>query len=186
LIDGEVARAEDVISNLLSYGSNKEIAFLQIEIGDVIHDFVTGIFFHENVELSMEVEPNLPSILGDSSQLIRALQNLLVNAQDAMQDSGRNGGCLSVKAHRIDGTVEIVVADNGSGISPENLENIFEPLYTAKAQGTGLGLVICQEIINKHSGTISVDNEIGVGTTFRISISFAVKDESGSKIPISV
>ena len=159
---------------------------MQIEIGDVIHDFVTGIFFHENVELSMEVEPNLPSILGDSSQLIRALQNLLVNAQDAMQDSGRNGGCLSVKAHRIDGTVEIVVADNGSGISPENLENIFEPLYTAKAQGTGLGLVICQEIINKHSGTISIDNEIGVGTTFRISISFAVKDESGSKIPISV
>lgn len=93
---------------------------------------------------------------------------------------------MGVKSHRTDGTVEIVVADNGSGISPENFENIFEPLYTAKAQGTGLGLAICQEIINKHSGTISVDSEIGVGTTFRISISFAVKDESGSKIPISV
>ena len=91
-----------------------------------------------------------------------------------------------MKAHRTDVTVEIVVADNGSGISPENLENIFELLYTAKAQGTGLGLAICQEIINKHIGTISVDSEIGFGTTFRISISFAVKDESGSKIPISV
>ena len=54
-----------------------------------------------------------------------------------MQDRGLNGGCFSVKAHRTDGTVEIVVADNGSGIIPENLENIFEPLYTAKAQGTG-------------------------------------------------
>ena len=91
-----------------------------------------------------------------------------------------------MKAHRTDGTVEIVVTDNGSGISPENLENIFELLYTAKAQGTGLGLAICQEIINKHIGTISVDSEIGFGTTFRISISFAVKDESGFKITISV
>jgi signal transduction histidine kinase len=60
---------------------------------------------------------------------------------------------------------------------------VFVPVRSGERT---LGLAICQEIINKHSGTISVDNEIGVGTTFRISISFAVKDESGSKIPISV
>ena len=86
-----------------------------------------------------------------------------------------------MKAHRTDGTVEIVVVDNGSGISPENLENIFELLYTAKAQGTGLGLAICQEIMNKHIGTISVDSKIGFGTTFRISISFPSKTRAGLK-----
>ncbi|MBC8280931.1 MAG: GAF domain-containing protein [Chloroflexi bacterium] len=183
LIDGEIGRAEDVITNLLSYGSNREITSTEIQIEDVIRNSLAGFVLEEDVSLITDTKPGLPSILGDASQLIRVLQNLVLNAQDAIQDSEQAEGCISIKAQRKDGSLEIVVADNGSGISPENLDKIFDPLYTAKSHGTGLGLAICQEIINKHNGTISVESEDGVGTSFRISIPFVANQANQTDQP---
>ena len=176
-IEGEVDRAEDVISNLLSYGSNREITFSEIQIDDIISDAIAGFVVHETVNLSTETEPNLPSILGDASQLRRLLQNLMINAQDAVQGREQVEGCISIKAGSRDKSLEIVIADNGGGIKQEDLDNIFEPLYTAKSHGTGLGLAICQEIVNRHNGTISVESEIDEGTTFRICIPFTRNED---------
>ena len=73
--------------------------------------------------------------------------------------------------------VEIVISDTGSGIAPENIEKILDPLYSGKLSGTGLGLAICHEIISKHYGSISVESELGTGTSFTIRLPFAVQDD---------
>ena len=77
---------------------------------------------------------------------------------------------MSITAQETQGLVEIVITDTGSGITSENIDRIFEPLYSDKPHGTGLGLAICREIIDKHGGEISVESEIGTGTSFRIQI----------------
>ena len=182
LMSGEIARANDVISNLLSFGSNREIAFSQIEIGDVIDDSMASFVLHENIDLSITIESKLPPVLGEASHLIRALQNLVANAQDAME----NGGRLRIDACGIKGSVEIVISDTGSGIDPKNIDRIFDPLYSEKFNGTGLGLAICQEIINKHNGSISVESKVGTGTSFTIRIPFAVQDGRESEKPALV
>ena len=124
----------------------------------------------------MSIEPDLPPVLGDSSHLIRTLQNLVANAEDAME----KGGHLNISARAAEGSVEIVVSDTGGGIAPENMERIFEPLYSEKLNGTGLGLAICHEIISKHYGSITVESEVGAGTCFTVRIPFAIKDDSSS------
>jgi signal transduction histidine kinase len=177
LIDGDVARAEDVISSLLSFGNDKGIALSETNIGDVINHAVSSFVLNEGIDLSVTIEPGLPLVMGDDSHLIRTLQNLVANAQDAMENCGR----LSISAQAKDGSVELVVPDTGSGISPRNIEKIFDPLYSGKSSGTGLGLAICHEVISKHHGSISVESEIGVGTSFTICIPFAVQDHVETK-----
>jgi len=85
------------------------------------------------------------------------------------------GGRLCISANGTENSVEIIVSDTGSGIAPENIDKIFDPLYSSKLSGTGLGLAICHEIISKHHGSISVESEIGIGTTFTICLPFAVQ-----------
>lgn len=156
LIDDEVERAEGVISNLLSFASNGAMAFSQTDIGDVINDSMTRFVLRENIDLAITVEPDLPQVLGDASQLIRTFQNLVANAQDAME----NGGRLSIVAQKTDGSVEIVISDTGIGIDSENINRIFDPLYSGKPDGTGMALAICHEIITNHNGSISVRSQI--------------------------
>ena len=182
LIHGEVVRANSVISNLLSFGSDREIALSQIQIGDVISDSMSSFVLHDRIDLSMAIDPDLPPVLGDSSHLIRALQNLVANAQDAME----NGGRLCIAAIAREKSVEIVVSDTGIGIAAENIDRIFDPLYSGKSSGTGLGLAICHEIISKHFGSISVMSEVGIGTSFTICLPFAVQDGYELKTPARV
>ncbi len=164
-----MALANDVITNLLSYGSAKEPVFSEIQIGQVIQDATDGFALSENILVSLTIQSDLPPVLGDASQLTRVIRNLVANAQDAMQDGGR----LSIYAHRKEESTEVVISDTGSGIISENLDKIFEPLYTDKIHGTGLGLAVCQQIISQHNGSISVESEIGIGTSFKFLIPIA-------------
>lgn len=181
LIVDESIRANEVITNLLAVGSNSVPKFSEVQIGDIIQSSLSSFVLNEDIILSIAIDPDLPAIMGDSSQLIRAIQNLVANAQEAMEEGGR----LEIAAHRANGSVEIVVTDTGSGIQEENMEKIFEPLYSDKTYGTGLGLAICQEIISNHRGTISVISEVREGTSFTIQIPFAVRDNQdlGDRVP---
>ena len=105
----------------------------------------------------------------DPVQLQQALVNLAVNAHDAM----RNGGMLTITlqvAPADASSVELTVRDTGTGIAPDVLPHIFEPLYTTKASGTGLGLAVVQQIIAHHGGTLSVESFQRLGSTFRIRL----------------
>lgn len=110
-----------------------------------------------NLKLSTDIDPDLSSVMADSEQLQRVFLNLANNVQEAMHD----GGELTVYGTQRDGQVEISFTDTGSGIADEYMDKLLRPLFTTKSGGTGLGLAVCQEITNKHGGTLDVTNNAG-------------------------
>jgi two-component system nitrogen regulation sensor histidine kinase NtrY len=118
------------------------------------------------IKCTLEVSPDPLFIDADPELLHRALSNLVLNALDAMPD----GGTLTVSARSREGKVEILVADTGEGLTPEECERLFTPYYTTKQHGTGLGLAIVQSVVADHKGAISVESHAGGGATFVITL----------------
>ena len=118
------------------------------------------------ISVKLDLAPDLPTIDADPALLSRALQNLVLNAIDAMPQ----GGTLTLRSAPRDHGVRIEIADTGIGLTPEERERIFTPYYTSKQHGTGLGLAIVQSVVSDHHGRITVASEPGRGTTFRIDL----------------
>jgi len=108
----------------------------------------------------------LPRILGDRTQLQQAFYNVVRNAVQAM----RSGGILRVQTAADDAQISISFTDTGPGIPADRIGRIFEPYYTTKETGSGLGLMIVQRIVREHGGAIEVESHAGRGTTFRIKL----------------
>ncbi|MFQ6056618.1 MAG: sensor histidine kinase, partial [Methanosarcinales archaeon] len=113
-----------------------------------------------------DLDENIPLIRVDENQLQQVFLNLINNALDAMPDCG----ILEIITQLKNNIVEIKFSDNGVGISENNLKKIFEPLFTTKAKGFGLGLTICKTLLEGHGGTIEVESEVDKGTTFIIKL----------------
>jgi signal transduction histidine kinase len=125
------------------------------------------------VELTLEIAPGLPSVQGDRVQLQQVLLNLLLNAMDAVSGNPLVRRLVSMGARLVGERVEVNVSDNGHGISAENLRRVFEPFFTSKPNGLGLGLPISRGIIEAHGGRLWVENNPTGGTTFRFSLPVA-------------
>jgi signal transduction histidine kinase len=111
-----------------------------------------------------ELASGLPPVLFDPAQLKQVLVNLIKNAMQAMPPQGT----LTVRSGATQEAVWMAVSDTGPGIPPEQLNRIFEPFYTTKNKGTGLGLLIVQRIIRDHGGRIELESTVGKGTTFKL------------------
>jgi signal transduction histidine kinase len=119
------------------------------------------------IETSMEQTPQLPSIMAHNGQLREVLLNLIQNAIDAMKGVSDRRRVLRIRTARHDNeAVSISVEDTGPGIGPEKRNRVFEPFFSTKAKGMGLGLAICKSIVERHHGQLSVSSEIGRGTRF--------------------
>jgi signal transduction histidine kinase len=119
----------------------------------------------DNIRLLTSLEPSLPLIMGDASTLQQVLLNLVTNAREAMGSGGEiriETGAAPERA----GWVRMAIADTGPGISAEELSKVFDPFYTTKRSGTGLGLSVSYGIIQDHHGTVDVQSIPGRGTTF--------------------
>ncbi len=114
----------------------------------------------------VHLDENLPAIQADSTLLHRAIENLVLNAMDAMPA----GGVLMLRTARHESGVHLEISDTGSGLTPEECQRLFTPYYTTKQHGTGLGLATVQSVVSDHSGRIWVESEAGVGTTFHIEL----------------
>ncbi len=108
----------------------------------------------------------MPLIQADATLLHRAIENLVLNAMDAMP----SGGVLMLRTMHKEDEVRLEVSDTGAGLTPEESERIFTPYYTSKQHGTGLGLAIVQAVVADHGGSIAVESETGVGTSFHIDL----------------
>ncbi len=129
----------------------------------------------------LHLDDALPVIQADSVLLQRAIENLILNAMDAMP----GGGMLSLTTSHREGMVRLEISDTGVGLTLEECQRLFTPYYTTKQHGTGLGLALVQSVISDHGGTISVESEAGVGTTFRIDLIASPSDHPAEPLAIA-
>jgi len=116
------------------------------------------------VSVYKNYSPDIRPVEADGELIERVVYNLLLNAAQASPA----GGVVTVKTRPLDGNIEISVIDRGSGIEPAQMENIFNPFFTTKPDGVGLGLAIVQKIVDEHGGRIAVESEPGRGSVFRV------------------
>ncbi|MBI4765537.1 MAG: two-component sensor histidine kinase [Deltaproteobacteria bacterium] len=182
-IDAQVQRCNLITHNLLRFsrrtGSRIEMVNLNAFLKEVIQ-LMEGKAKGRGVQFNTGLEKDLEPIRSDPSQLQQVFLNLIVNAIDAHE--GKPYGTISISTHSNleKQGVEIIVADTGSGIPPENLEKIFDPFFTTKpvGKGTGLGLSISYSIIKQLGGDLSVQSEAGKGAQFNLFLPFNRAEDS--------
>ncbi len=138
----------------------------EIDLAKLIGRIVEETNLPENVRLEVHVGVGLERVSLDAGLVRRVLDNLVSNAAEAMPE----GGTLTVRARRSDQGTLIEVEDTGTGIPEEAISHIFEPLYTTKTKGLGLGLAFVKRIVEAHGGTLTFVTKEGVGTKFLISL----------------
>ncbi len=166
-------RSKEIIRGLLDFSRQRKPDKTLCNINNLIKESLT--FFENqalmhNIQVTTQLYENLPSVVIDPSQVQRVFINMIVNAAEAMNGNGQLS--ISTKHDLERESIEITFSDTGTGISEENLEKIFDPFFTTKetGHGVGLGLAISYGIIKEHGGTISVESEVGKGTTFIVRL----------------
>jgi signal transduction histidine kinase len=126
----------------------------------------------------LELAPSLPPVKVDEGQLRAALLNLLRNSREAMMGGGRvTAGTRFVP----EGSVQVWIEDTGGGIPAEDLTRIFDPFYSTKEKGTGLGLAFTQQVVKEHGGTLRCESVIGRGTSFTVSLPVAEEEHEATQ-----
>lgn len=182
----EALRCGQIVKNLLTFARQKNIEVIQIDLKEMI-DTILVLTEHQLEKNGISYEVNLPqtafSARGDYAQIQQCLMNLIFNAIEAME----KGGKLTLSGGREnDQTIWLTVADTGYGIDPEDRARIFEPFYTTKKEGkgVGLGLSMVYGIIREHQGTVEVESESGKGSQFRLTLPSGldfIEDSEGEK-----
>jgi signal transduction histidine kinase len=166
----EIKRLESLVNNFLAYARPSDPTFESADLKQVVEEvarFLQADFRQSDVELALDLEPMLPHVELDPTQFKQALMNLLVNARQVM----RGGGRVTVATHMGPGGEAVVeVRDNGPGIPEEVRGRVFDLFYSNRGGGTGLGLPIAKQIVERHGGTIEVKSKKGEGTTFVIRL----------------
>ncbi|MFW0768268.1 two-component system sensor histidine kinase ZraS [Trabulsiella odontotermitis] len=177
----EADRLNRVVSELLELVRPPHLSLQAVDVNALIThslQLVSQDAKSRDIELQFHARPELRQIQADPDRLTQVLLNLYLNAIQAI---GRDG-TLSVEASESDGQrLKITVSDSGKGIAPEQLEAIFTPYFTTKADGTGLGLAVVQNIIEQHGGTVQVESTAGEGAVFTLFLPMnaSQKDRQG-------
>jgi signal transduction histidine kinase len=172
IIEQNVRLCRDLLTMWQSYGSVEAAPHRLISISEIVREVVRGVeeMAKENaVGLSCEVTDDPCTLMGESVQITRAIQNVIINA---IQASADKNGSVTVDCIRKDFYVDVRVSDTGHGIKPEQIGKIFDPYFTTKQSksGTGLGLYITKKVIEDHNGSIKVDSTPDVGTSITIRL----------------
>jgi signal transduction histidine kinase len=169
-IERQVGLADGVITALNDFARLPAPELLPVEIEPCLLDVLELTNLSAKVQVEWKSSTRGLAVLGDRSQLSIVFSNLIRNARDAMPE----GGVLSLGVEADGGMLAISFQDTGKGISPEHLPHIFEPLYSTKAKGIGLGLSISRDIVERHHGTLTVASKQQVGTTFTVRLPAAI------------
>lgn len=178
-IGSHVDRADKIIKHMRDFARQSDVTRTRVNINEPIKDVfkVMGqqLRVHQ-IEVQLDLNPNLPYIMADHNRLEQVFINLVTNAMYAMDDKGMRLGekkwrrLLRIESFPEDKNIVVRVSDTGKGIAEEVMDKIFEPFFTTRkvGQGTGLGMSISYRIISDYSGTIDVESEVDKGTTFTI------------------
>jgi C4-dicarboxylate-specific signal transduction histidine kinase len=173
-IVSENHRASEVIRRLRELYNRADMKLGAVNLNQLVHETL-GLLRTElqlrHVTVTTELDPNLPVTNGSVVQLQQVLMNLILNATDALNGVERERTLL-VRTESRAGEVRLSVADNGIGIRPDQLQRVFEPFWSTKSNGMGMGLAICQSIIAAHQGRITAMNNAEHGATFIVELPF--------------
>lgn len=175
-------RAGEVIRRLRAMLRKERTNHEKLQVNDVVRDVLrlgSNDLLNRNVDVIVDLSPDLPAINGDPVQLQQVLLNLVINACDAM-DGNRNNRQLTVRTRlTCDTSIEVSISDIGCGVPEADLERIFDPFVTTKADGMGLGLAVCRTIIQAHRGSLWATNNPAGGTTLHVLLTSDTKPGVG-------
>jgi PAS domain S-box-containing protein len=164
MIEQEVRKSEHIIDDLLSFTRILTADRELVSVTELVQCVLESHPAPPSMNVTLKLPPDLPKVYTDPHQMEQALGNLVINAYQASPDKGK----LVISARRQKGMLAIAVKDNGEGIPPENLPRLFEPLFTTRITGIGLGLSICQKLVEANCGRIEVISDPGKGSTFTL------------------
>ena len=180
IMEKEVGTCNKIITSLLDFARIKFPARQKVDVNDLLQTVLARVSIPGNVELVYELEEDLPAILVDPDQLELVFGNLVLNAIQAMTllpltNSGRKaktpkGGRLNIQSQVSSQWVAVSIGDTGTGISDENLAKVFEPFFSTKAKGIGLGLALTRDLVDLNKGSIEVQSQVGQGSTFTVRL----------------
>jgi signal transduction histidine kinase len=172
ILDREVGTCNRIVTELLDFGRVKSAARTPTSVTALARDALDRVGLPPTVALRLLLDKSLPAVLVDPQQAGQILVNLLTNAVQAMPD----GGTLAIETGRGEGGVFIAVEDTGTGIDPEHLPKIFQPLFTTKAKGIGLGLALAKDLAELNGAQIAVESQVGRGTRFELVLPEAPRE----------
>ena len=174
VLSNEISNSEMIINSLLGFANPKPPILQKVVINEILQTIFDKLIIPENIEVVKNFDENIPIIVGDPFQLAHTFRNIIVNAFQAML----KGGTLIINTNMTNSKyLTVSFEDTGIGIKKENMDKLFEPLFTTKAKGIGLGLSISKLMIKNHNGTIDITSEEGIGTTFKIELPIQRRSE---------
>ena len=174
MLQQQSRRAADIVQNLMYFSRPPAPGKAPVNLNELVQ---RTLHLHayslrkNNITVDFLPEASLPPVTGDSHQLMQIFLNLILNAEQAMREI-RDRGTLRIRMEKSENSVVVTFQDDGPGIPPEVLPNIFDPFYTTKrpGRGTGLGLSICKAILREHGGEIEASSGPGGGAVFRVTL----------------
>ncbi|WP_242061910.1 sensor histidine kinase [Cytobacillus firmus] len=172
----EINRANDLIFEFLNAskpGINKKT---EIDLNKLIQEMKISFENQaniKNINLSVNLCPGEPAIYGDLNKIKQVLINLIKNALEACEEAHAGEGMVCLTAKSNSRKTQIIIEDNGPGMTEETISRLFLPFYTTKEKGTGIGLSICRKIIEEHKGSIKVHSRLSQGSVFTIELPMA-------------
>jgi PAS domain S-box-containing protein len=166
IIKDEIAISDRIVSDLLDSIRTKPPFREEVGLGELIEKILGKLIIPDSVSVKQDIPEALPALRVDAVQIGQVFRNLISNGVEAMPE----GGVLEIRAveNRLNKTVVVGVRDNGSGMTSEQQSKLFEPLFTTKARGIGLGLVVVKNLTEANGGTVEVESEVGKGSLFSI------------------
>jgi two-component system sensor kinase FixL len=161
-------RAGDVIRRVRTWVARDQFQPQQLDANDIVTDverLLRSELIIRQVRLSLSLQPGLPLVSADRIQLQQVILNLSLNGMEAMHDRPVSERHLSIATSFVEGAVRVAVRDIGSGIDRQHLDRLFDPFFSTKPSGLGIGLSICSSIVSAHGGRIWAENNAGPGAT---------------------
>ena len=172
LVTGQLVRIQSILRELITFSRPASTQRTRVSVREVVDEALGIAKFYKGGktrQIVVEIPDDIPPLTGIRDQFVQVVFNLILNAIDATGKGGRITVSVSVAEPNSPGAITILVQDNGSGIDPTHRERLFRPYFTTKKHGTGLGLFVIRRIVEQHEGTVTVESELGQGTTFRVT-----------------
>jgi two-component system, sporulation sensor kinase E len=188
VLESEISRLAGIVNNFLSFARPNQSEISAVRLEEIIKqvvDLMENQASARRVKIELDVNGHPLPVDGSTDQLKQAFLNIIINSLDAMPNGGRLA--IHIESSKADGpesagaTAVVRIEDTGEGIPPERMGRLFDPFYTTRLHGTGLGLTIARRVVEAHQGHIFVRSEVGKGTTFIVELPAAAKEIEGNR-----